>query len=75
MVSNHKNVYPTAICNGGDSCIFNHASAGIAVINEHGTYMWANQRFCDMFGYARKEIIGKEISLIFPEDARDMARL
>jgi len=41
---------------------------GIAMGNLEGKITYVNEAFVRMFGYSRKELVGKEISFIYPED-------
>ena len=36
--------------------------------------IYANQRFLDMFGYSREEVVGKDVTLIIHPDDREMIR-
>lgn len=49
--------------------IYNQASAGIAQVRADGTFIEANQKFCDIIGYIKKEVIEVSISdITAPED-------
>ncbi|MCK4395701.1 PAS domain S-box protein [candidate division WOR-3 bacterium] len=41
---------------------------GIAMGNPEGKITYVNEAFVRMFGHSREELIGKEISFIYPED-------
>jgi PAS domain S-box-containing protein len=49
--------------------IYNQALAGIAQVRADGTFIEANQKFCDIIGYTKKEVIEVSISdITAPED-------
>ncbi len=53
---------------------FYHAAfEGLAIV-EHGRFVDVNERFCEMFGYQRDELIGMSVeALVAPED-RELVR-
>ncbi len=48
--------------------IFKAAPVGIVVVLNH-KIIEANQKLCDMAGYAPKEIIGKNFNILYPDDS------
>ena len=49
--------------------MFDNAAVGITRVNLSGVLVDANQKFCDMIGYARDELIGKAIvDITHPDD-------
>jgi len=51
--------------------IFNQSAMGEAVIDLSGTYLEVNERFCEITGYPKNEIIGKNLSEVtFPDDIK-----
>jgi len=49
--------------------IFNHAAVGITRVDLAGVLVEVNQKFCDMLGYARDELIGRSVQdITHPED-------
>lgn len=47
---------------------------GLAAVNPEGRFTYVNETFVKMFGYSRQEIIGKEITFIYPDDPRPKAK-
>jgi len=48
---------------------FNQAAVGITRVDLHGVLTDANQKFCDMLGYAVEEVIGKPVrDITHPDD-------
>lgn len=55
---------------------FEQAAVGIAHAGLTGAYLRVNQRFCDITGYGRAELIGKHVQdIIHPDDADVAAAL
>jgi diguanylate cyclase (GGDEF)-like protein/PAS domain S-box-containing protein len=55
--------------------IFDQAAVGITRVNLQGVLVDANQKFCDLLGYARGELIGKAIrDITHPDDYGTGAR-
>ena len=50
------------------SAAIDNSVDGIAMGNPEGTITYVNEAFARMFGYSKEELIGKEISFIYPED-------
>jgi len=51
--------------------IFDQSAMGEAVVDLKGTYVDVNERFCDIIGYSKRELIGKNISdITHPEDVK-----
>lgn len=50
---------------------FEQAAIGIAHTSLDRTYLEVNQRFCEMLGYARDEIIGKPVNFFTHPDDRE----
>jgi diguanylate cyclase (GGDEF)-like protein/PAS domain S-box-containing protein len=49
--------------------IFNQAAVGITRVNLDGVLVEVNQKFCDMLGYSRAELIGKSVKdITYVED-------
>ena len=49
--------------------IFNQAAVGITRVDLEGILVEVNQKFCDMLGYAREDLIGKLVrDITHPED-------
>lgn len=54
---------------------FEQAAIGIVHTSFDRHYLDANQRFCDMLGYTREEIIGKPVNVFtHPDDREDNSR-
>ena len=55
--------------------MFGQASAGIVLLDLDGCFIFVNDRFCHMVGYARAELIGRKmLDFVHPDDrARDLA--
>ena len=49
----------------------------ILIVDETGRLVECNQHACDLHGYAREEIVGKDLADIIPPEQREraMARL
>ncbi|MCK4243021.1 MAG: PAS domain S-box protein [Dehalococcoidia bacterium] len=50
------------------SAAIDNSVDGIAMGNPEGMITYVNEAFARMFGYSKEELIGKEISFIYPED-------
>ena len=50
-----------------------HAPYGIFVVSEKGKYVEANKEACQLIGYTRHELIGKDISDIITDDGKNLA--
>ena len=50
--------------------MFESAGEGLLVANKEGTILMANPRVCEMFGYLKSELIGKEIDMLVPDQLR-----
>ena len=49
---------------------FEQAAVGIAHTSPHGVVLRVNQRFCDIIGYTREEILGRSyLEITHPDDA------
>lgn len=59
------------IANSKISSVFETAVDGIAIISEDGVVQTANESFFRTFGYAKDEIIGKNIKKIMPRPFQD----
>ncbi|MEQ1774805.1 MAG: PAS domain S-box protein [Burkholderiales bacterium] len=54
---------------------FNQAAVGIVQMGLDGHYLMVNERFCEMVGYSRQEIIGQTGDLVTHPDDLPVARL
>ncbi len=50
--------------------MFESAGEGLLVANKEGTILMSNPRVCEMFGYSKSELIGKEIDMLVPDHLR-----
>ena len=51
------------------SAIFDQAAVGITRVDLEGTLLDVNQKFCDMLGYTREELVGKTVrDVTYPDD-------
>jgi two-component system sensor histidine kinase/response regulator len=51
---------------------FDQAAVGIAHTDKDGRFMFVNHRFCDMLGYRREDLFGRELRAVtHPEDVGD----
>ena len=50
--------------------LFESAGEGLLVANKEGSIIMVNPRACEMFGYTKNELIGKEIDLLVPDSLR-----
>ncbi len=48
--------------------IFELMPIGICVTNEEGIYTDVNATYCDIYGYTREELIGKNFTMVVPDD-------
>lgn len=46
------------------------APDGLLVVDERGGILQVNDRLCELFGYARHELVGEPVELLVPEDER-----
>ncbi len=51
--------------------MFESAGEGLLVANNEGTILMANPRVCEMFGYSKSELVGKEIDMLVPDQLKD----
>lgn len=51
--------------------MFESAGEGLLVANNEGDILMANPRVCEMFGYSKSELVGKEIDMLVPDQLRD----
>lgn len=51
--------------------MFESAGEGLLVANKEGTILMANPRVCEMFGYSKNELIGKDIDMLVPVQLRE----
>jgi PAS domain S-box-containing protein len=54
--------------------IFRISPVGICVRNSNGDYLQANDEYCRIFGFSERELIGRNFSVILPEDEAETAR-
>ncbi len=58
------------------SSVFNATSIGIAVTNEEGVFVDVNREFCNMYGFDREELVGKnQTDLIVPAQRKKVQQL
>ncbi len=58
------------------SSILDAAQIGIGVSGEDGRFVRVNQAFANIFGYAAKELLGREFTLLLPsEDAEEAKKV
>lgn len=50
--------------------VLHSAPDGMLVVNEQGLIMLVNAALCRMFGYAERELLGRPIEILLPEDVR-----
>ena len=48
---------------------------GFVVVDEHDTFLYVNDKWCEIFGYAREEILGQRNEDILAYDAANLAEL
>lgn len=54
--------------------IYNIAEVGICVTDETGAYVEVNRAYCELYGYSREELLGKDFTMILPPALREFAR-
>lgn len=52
------------------SSIYNATSIGLCITNEQGTFIDVNKSYCDIYGYRKEELIGKNFTMMVPEEYR-----
>ncbi len=61
----------------GASCIlpniWNSSIEGMVLSDENGIVRNVNNKYCEIYGFDREELLNKEFSIIFPEDYRETA--
>ena len=55
--------------------IFSTSKIGICVTDHRNNFLNVNKTYCQIYGYAREELIGKHISILDPEDYKERANL
>lgn len=50
-----------------------NAIDGMVASNEEGTVLFANRRYCEIYGFTKEEIEGKNFAIIFPKEIRTAA--
>ncbi len=55
----------------GFRALFTHATVGIIIVDNSGCVVHANPFFCQMMGYEEAVFIGKDISILIPENLRN----
>jgi PAS domain S-box-containing protein len=64
---------PVAVANfigQGWHKVLEDAPSAVIIVDGAGRIEWANRAFVSLFGYARPEIVGKQINFLLPEDRR-----
>ena len=51
---------------------FELAGSGIAVVSLEGRFMRVNTRLCEMFGYAKAELVGRSVKEVSHPEDRDI---
>jgi PAS domain S-box-containing protein len=51
--------------------VLEDAPSAVILVDTHGRIQWANRAFITLFGYARPEIVGKQVNFLLPEDRRE----
>lgn len=51
--------------------VLEDAPSGVIIVDMQGQLVWANREFVTLFGYARPEIVGKQVNFLLPEDRRE----
>lgn len=56
--------------------VFNVAAVGLCVTDENAVFIDCNQKFLDIYGYRRDEIVGQSIAVLVPEEnAREVIQI
>lgn len=50
--------------------VLEDAPPAVVIVNDEGNVMWANRAFVTLFGYARPEVVGKQVNFLLPEERR-----
>lgn len=51
--------------------VLEDAPSGAVIVRDDGRIVWCNRAFVTLFGYARPEVVGKQINFLLPEDRRE----
>lgn len=49
----------------------NEQELGICITNSDGKFVHVNQRYLDIYGYTKDEIIGKSFTIVVPEENQE----
>lgn len=50
--------------------VLEDAPSAVVIVDDRGLIKWANRAFVTLFGYARPEVVGKQVNFLLPEDRR-----
>lgn len=71
VILKYKRSYTEMLRNKqGLDALFYYATEGILVVNERGEIMMINPKAGELFGYAREELLGKNIETLVPANLR-----
>jgi protein-histidine pros-kinase len=51
--------------------VLEDAPSGAVIVNDEGEIIWANRAFVTLFGYARPEVVGKQVNFLLPDERRE----
>jgi len=51
--------------------ILEEASMGICVTNSEGNFVTVNEKYCEIYGYTREELIGNSFTIVVPSGYKD----
>lgn len=51
--------------------VLENAPSAVIIANDEGKLLWANLAFVSLFGYARPEVVGKQINFLLPDERRE----
>lgn len=50
--------------------VFNHMPIGICVTDPDGYFTDVNATYCDIYGYTREELLGKNFTIVVPDESK-----
>ena len=50
--------------------VLEDAPSAVIIVDGRGHIKWGNRAFVTLFGYARPEVVGKQVNFLLPEDRR-----
>lgn len=54
-----------------ENLIEEEQAIGICITNKRGYYKAVNQRYCDIYGFKKSELVGNHFTVVVPNDLKD----